>query len=116
MQFNCLFKSVQKTVIQFLSLLDHANLTQHVSFPTHLHSYTLDLVITSAKCTLSPTVNSLPISPIDHFPIKCSLKITNSPTAPITKCLTRATRAINITEFYHDILLVLLLIFLQHLH
>jgi len=33
----------------------------------------------------------------------CSLKITNSPTAPITKHLTRAIRAINITELCHDI-------------
>jgi len=35
---------------------------------------------------------------------KCSLKITNSPAAPITKHLTRAIRAINITELCHDIL------------
>jgi len=35
--------------IQFLSLLDHANLTQHVSFPTHRHSHTLGLVISSAN-------------------------------------------------------------------
>jgi len=68
-----------------------SNLTQHVLFPTRPHSHTLDLVITS-------------ISPTDHFAIICSLKITNSPTAPITKHLTRAIRAINITEFCHDIL------------
>jgi len=37
------------TAIQFLSLLDYANLTQLVSFPTHRHSYTLDLVIMSAN-------------------------------------------------------------------
>jgi len=67
-------------------------------FPTHRHSHTLDLVKTS------PTVISLPMSPTDHFPIICSLKITNSPTAPITKHLTCAKRAINITEFCHDIL------------
>ena len=90
--------------IQFLSLLDHANLTQHVSFPTHQHSHTLDLVITSANSALSPTVISLPISPTDHLPIISSLKITASPTTPITKCLTRAIRAINITNFCHDIL------------
>jgi len=69
---------------QFLSLFDDANLTQHVS--------------------LSPTVISLPISSTDHFPIICSLKITYSPTVPKTKCLTRAIRAINITELCHDIL------------
>jgi len=67
--------------------------------PTHQYSYTLDLVITSANCTLFPTVNSLHILHTYHFPIICSLKITNFPTAPITKYL---TSAINITEFCHD--------------
>jgi len=77
--------------IQFLSLLDHANLTQRASFPTHLHSY-----IYSWSChyicysMLFPIVMSLPISPTDHFPFICSLKITNSPSVPITKYLTRA--------------------------
>jgi len=70
---------------QFLSLLDHANLTQHVLFPIHRHSHTLDLVITSVNSTLSPTVTSLPISPTDHFPVIRSLNITNSPTTPIIK-------------------------------
>jgi len=90
--------------IQFSSLLDHANLTQHVSFPTHRHSHTLDLVITSADPTSSPTVISLPISPTDNFLIICSLKNTYSPIAHITSYLTRALRAINITEFCHEIL------------
>jgi len=49
-------------------------------------------------------VTSLPIPPTDHVPVICSWKITNSPTAPITKHRTRAIRAINITEFCHDIL------------
>jgi len=53
--------------IQFLSLLHHANLTQHVLFPTHRHSHTLDLVITSVNFTLPPTVTSLPVSSTDHF-------------------------------------------------
>jgi len=71
----------------------------------HRHSHTLDLVIKSANSTLSHTViSSLTISPRDHFPIICLLKITNSSTAHITTHLTRAIRAINITEFCHDIL------------
>jgi len=103
--FNILVDDLtDSNAIQFLSLLDLANLTQHVLFPTHRHSHTLDLVITSANSTLSPTVPSLPISPTDHFPIICSLKITNSRTAPITKHRTCAIHAINITEFCHDIL------------
>ena len=73
-------------------------------FPTHRHSHTLDLVITSANSTLSPTVTSLPISPTDHFPIMSSLNITASPAAPITKRLTRSIRSINISHFCHDIL------------
>jgi len=48
-------------------------------------------------------VNEVEMNDIYHI---CSLKITNSPTALITKHLTRAIRAINITEFCHDILLV----------
>jgi len=82
--------------------LIHALLQSLVA--THRHSHTFDLVTTAANSTLSPTVNSLPISPKDHFPIICSLKITKSPTAPITKHLTCAIRAININEFCHDIL------------
>jgi len=90
---------------------DHANLTQHVSFPTHRHSHNLDLVITFVMLTLL----YLPLSFVclfhlytDHFPIICSLKIT----APITKHLTRATRAINITDMSGH--LVSLPILLQH--
>jgi len=92
LQFICTLSHdlTDSNAIQFLTLLDHANLTQHVLFPTHRHSHTLDLVITSANFTLSPTVISLPILPTDHFPIICSLKITASPTAPIAKHLTRA--------------------------
>jgi hypothetical protein len=46
---------------QFTSLLDHANLIQHVSFPTHRGSHTLDLVITTADTTLSPCLRYLPV-------------------------------------------------------
>jgi len=70
-----------KSTIEFLSCHDHDNLTRHVSFPTHRHCHALDHVITYANSTSSPTVISLPISPIDHFPIIRSWKILNSPTA-----------------------------------
>jgi exonuclease III len=36
------------SALQFISLLDLANLTQHVSFPTHRLNHTLDLIITSS--------------------------------------------------------------------
>lgn len=55
--------------IQFLALLDQANLTQHVKFATHRQSHTLDLVITATNSMLSPSVTYSPISPSDHFPV-----------------------------------------------
>ena len=93
------------SAIQFLSLLDHANLIQHVSFPTHRQSHTLDLIITSANSTLCPTLTCLPVSPTDHFPIICTLNVTPSPRAPITKRLTRSICSINVPDFCHDILI-----------
>jgi exonuclease III len=90
--------------LQFMSLLDHANLTQHVSFPTHRHSHILDLVITSANSTLSPTITFSPVSPTDHLPVICSLNIIPPPIPPVTKHLTRSLRSINITKFCSDIL------------
>jgi hypothetical protein len=52
--------------LQFVSLLDLANLTQHVSFPTHRLSHTLDLVITATDSILCPVVSQCPISPSDQ--------------------------------------------------
>jgi hypothetical protein len=43
-----------------MSLLSLANLTQHVSFQTHHHLHTLDLVITTADSLLSPVVWVVP--------------------------------------------------------
>ena len=48
---------------QFLSLLSSFNLTQHVYFPTHKDNHTLDLVIISSDCSLSPPVSMTHISP-----------------------------------------------------
>jgi len=89
---------------QFLSLLDQANLIQHVSFPTHRQSHTLDLIITSASSTLCPTLTCLPVSPTDHFPIICSLNINPSSRGPVIKRLTRSIASINVPDFCHDIL------------
>jgi len=58
----------------------------------------------SANSTVSRTVLALPISPTGHFLIIRSLKNAKCPTAPITKCLTRAIRAVNFFELCYDIL------------
>jgi exonuclease III len=88
---------------QFTSLLDHANLIQHVSFPTHLGSHTLDLVITTADTTLSPCLNYLPVSPSDHFPVIYSLTICPPLPLPLSKHLTRSMHSINVKNFIRDI-------------
>ena len=90
--------------MQFISLLDLANLTQHVSFPTHRFNHTLDLVITQADSTLCPVISQCPISPSDHFPILYSLNILRPPSSPISKHLTRAIHSINIERFTRDII------------
>ena len=89
---------------QFMSLLDHANLTQHVSFPTHCHSHTLDLVITSTDSTLSPSLSYSPISPSDHFPVFYSLNISPPSVSLPSKHLTRSIHSINVHNFMLDII------------
>ena len=90
--------------MKFISLLDLANLTQHVSFSTHCHSHTLDLVITTSNSSLSPTFASSPIFPSDHIPVIYSLNISPSPTVPLSKHLTRSIHSINIESFIRDIM------------
>jgi hypothetical protein len=50
-------------VLNFVSLIDLANLTQRVPFPIHCHSCTLDLVIAISNSSLSPTFTSSPTFP-----------------------------------------------------
>jgi hypothetical protein len=91
-------------VTQFMSLLSLANLTQHVSFPTHRHLHTLDLVITTADSLLSPVVARTVNSPSDHFPIFSSLHITPSKPPSLTKHSFRPVKSINIHSFIQEIL------------
>lgn len=87
----------------FLSLLSSFNLTQHVNFPTHNRSHTLDLVITSSYSSLSPTISFSPISPSDHFPVISSLHISPMPLPPPTLHSFRRLHNIDIDAFITDI-------------
>jgi exonuclease III len=87
---------------QFLSILNAANLTQHVHFPTHNHQHTLDLVITHSDSTLSPKVTFSPVSPSDHYPLFTSLTI-EPLTTPLSVHSFRCINSINTTEFIHEI-------------
>jgi exonuclease III len=89
---------------QFMSLLSLANLTQHVSFPTHRHLHTLDLVITTVDSLLSPVITRTVNSPSDHFPVFSSLNITPPKPSPLSKHSFRPIKSINIHSFIRDIL------------
>jgi hypothetical protein len=87
-----------------MSLLSLANLTQHVSFPTHRHLHTLDLVITTVDSLLSPVITHTVNSPSDHFPVFSSLNITPPKPSPLSKHSFRRIKSINIHSFILDIL------------
>ena len=87
-----------------MSVLDQANLTQHVTFPTHIQSHTLDLVITRTDSFLNPLITCTPTSPSDHFPIISSLNIVPLPPPPLSVHTYRSIKSINIETFKKDIL------------
>ena len=89
---------------QFNSLLASHNLQQHVSFPTHIHENTLDLVITPSQTTINPVVSCSPgSSPSDHFLVMTSLSITPPAPKPFTLRSFRRIASINIERFIDDI-------------
>jgi len=89
---------------QFNCLLASHSLQQHVSFPTHIHENTLDLLITPAQTTINPTVSCSPASsPSDHFLVMTSLNIIPPPPKPVTLRSFRRIASINTEKFIHDI-------------
>jgi hypothetical protein len=89
---------------QFLSVLNDANLTQHVTFPTHSHSHTLDLVITGINSSLRPSITRINTSPSDHFPVLSTVNITPPSPPPLSKVTYRSIKSVNIEKFKQDIL------------
>jgi exonuclease III len=89
---------------QFLSVLNDANLTQHVTFPTHSHSHTLDLFITGINSSLRPSITPINTSPSDHFPVLSTLNITPPPPPPLSKVTYRSIKSVNVEKFKQDIL------------
>ena len=88
---------------QFLSLLDSANLTQHVTFPTHQDGHTLDLIITPKDIMLHLTITHSPISLSDHFSIFTFFRISLPALPPLTKHNFHRLKSINIPNFLHDL-------------
>ena len=88
---------------QFLSVLSSFNLTQHVNFPTHSKNHILDLVITSADSSLTPSLSTSLCSPSDHFPIFTKLSISSTPLPPPTQHTFRRLHSINVDDFLSDL-------------
>ena len=89
---------------QFLLCLDNANLTQHVSFATHCHNHTLDLVITTNDSLIAPKISTSPVSPSDHFPLFTSISLSPLPPPPLVNLPYRSIKSINIKKFTRDII------------
>ena len=89
------------TLKNLRDLLETANLTQHISDPTHTSGHTLDYVITRTSDNL---INSAEVAALisDHFAIHCQLNL--------SKCNPRKQRisyrkfkSVNCDDFSHDI-------------
>jgi len=86
----------------FTSLLEAANLQQHVSFPTHRCGHTLDLVITRQGDNIVNHVDVTHGLPSDHVGVVCTLSIKRPP--PIRKQIqTRHLRRLDIGLFIADL-------------
>ena len=87
----------------FVDLLDTFSLSQHVDFPTHISSHTLDLLITRSSSSLITSTSSTDFGISDHVAIcsTLSIPIQTRPTR-ITKTV-RCYRSIDHASFSNDI-------------
>ena len=92
------------SVFPFLTLLETFNLTQHVSFPTHVSGHTLDLLITKSSSKLiSDTDFTIP-SLSDHYAIFSILSVPRRTRSPRITKFVRSLNKINPVNFSRDIL------------
>ena len=71
--FNLHIESSSSDVTQLAAILESFDLNQHVSFPTHIHGHSLDIMIFSKGCDILSVSPSEAIS--DHFSVIADLKI-----------------------------------------
>jgi hypothetical protein len=91
-------------VASFLASLTTLHLQQHVTFPTHIHSHTLDLLISRTTSNVVTSVAWIYPFISDHYAVLADLIIpTSARASPIIR-LTRSIRTINVSAFSTDIL------------
>ena len=94
---------VPVTDTPLLDLLDTFSLEQHVLFPTHISSHTLDLIITRSVSGLVTSISSSDLGISDHLAISTTLSIPSRTRPPRVTKTVRNFRAIDIASFSKDI-------------
>src|SRR5260221_4904899 len=89
--------------ISFNTLLATFDLSQHVTFKTHIAGHTLDLLITRSDSTLATSVDwTIPFLS-DHYAIIASLSIPTTARPPLVKKTFRTLSKIHLPSFRHDL-------------
>ena len=92
--------------LQFMSLIQDADLEQHISVPTHRKGHTLDLIITRPTENLLYDVTVADDLTSDHFSVFCRLNMAR-PKAEKKKLVYRKLKAIDTIKFQADIKLAI---------
>ena len=88
--------------MQFQSLVNTANLTQHILEPTHIHGHILDLIITHDTSSLIEDVAVSDPGLSDHFAVSCYINLTQ-PHPERKTILYRKWRSLDMTKFKDDL-------------
>ena len=87
---------------KFLSLLESANLVQHVTFPTHQRGHTLDLIITRANTLMVDRLLSNMSVSSDHWSVLFQVCVPK-PAKPVKTIVTRKWKNVDIQCFASDL-------------
>ena len=88
----------------FSNLLQNFDLKQHITFPTHNHGHTLDLLVTRSNSTILSDLDYTIPCISDHYAIMSSISVSpHQHPSCVTKTI-RSIRKINLEAFSNDIL------------
>ena len=88
----------------FSNLLEIFDLKQHITFPTHNHGHTLDLLVTRSNSTILSDLDYTIPCISDHYAIMSSISVSpHQHPSRVTKTI-RSIRKINLEAFSNDIL------------
>ncbi len=88
--------------IKLLDLLESFSLQQHVSGPTHIHGYTLDLIITRLTDRIIKTFPWIGRYLSDHASVLCKIN-SDKPELTVESIIYRKWKSVDVSSFNHDI-------------